>query len=65
MMTHRPSDVWLAADVRNILQALAATADASGNAEYARGYRAAVAAVAVALGISVPPHVPDVASFRT
>lgn len=61
----QPSDVWLTRDLRNILQALALTADDAAPGEYSRGYRAAIAAVAVAIGVSVPPHVPDKAPFRT
>lgn len=65
MMQSQPSDVWLARDLRNILQALALTADNAAPGEYSRGYRAALAAVAVAIGVSMPPHVPDKVSFRT
>jgi hypothetical protein len=60
----RGSDVWLSTDLRNIMQALALTVDAAEQDEYARGYRAALAAVAVAIGVSVPPPVLDDAAGR-
>lgn len=61
----RGSDVFLKPDVDHILQALALTAQDAVPGEYNRGYRAALAAVAVALGIPVLPYVPEHAPFRT
>jgi hypothetical protein len=48
--------VFLKADIAAILHALAMTAQAIPPGEWQRGYQAAIAAVAVALGIrSIPP----------
>jgi hypothetical protein len=60
----RSSDVWLSTDLRNIMQALALTVGDAEQDEYARGYRAALAAVAVAIGVSVPPPALDGAAGR-
>lgn len=50
-MDIRSSDVFLKADIAAILRALALTMQEAGDGEYARGYRTALAAVAVALNI--------------
>jgi hypothetical protein len=50
-MQIRSSDVWLKSDIANLLRALALTARESPD-EYSRGYAAAIAAVALALGIA-------------
>jgi hypothetical protein len=55
----RGSDVWLSTDLHNIMRALALTVDAAAQDDYARGYRAALAALAVAIGVSVPPPLLD------
>jgi hypothetical protein len=60
-----PSGNWTTTDLLNIMRSLAWMADASGNDEYSRGVRSAFAAIALAIGVSVPPHVPDDAPFRT
>jgi hypothetical protein len=52
----RGSDVWLSTDLHNIMRALALTVDAAAQDDYARGYRAALA---VAIGVSVPPPLLD------
>lgn len=52
-MTARPSDVWTVADLANLLHALALATRYTGG-EYAAGYRAALATVAVALGLGRP-----------
>jgi hypothetical protein len=47
------SEVWMKADLASILRALwLATLAARGDGEYARGYAAALATVAAALGIA-------------
>lgn len=47
----RSSDVFLKEDVAAILRALALTTQAAHDGEFTRGFRAALAAVAVALNI--------------
>lgn len=47
----RGSDVFLKADIAAILRALALTIEAATPGDYTRGYRAALAAAAVALNI--------------
>lgn len=54
MITIRPSNVFLKPDLAGMLRALAMTAQAAGDdGDFTRGYLAAVATVATALGI--PP----------
>jgi hypothetical protein len=60
-MQIRSSDVWLKSNITNLLRALALTAQASPD-DYSRGYAAAIAAVAVALGIA-PADVVDITRF--
>lgn len=51
-MNIRSSDVFLKDDIAAILRALALTIETVPPSDYTRGYRAALAAVAVALNIA-------------
>lgn len=57
----RSSDVFLKEDIAGILRALALTTQAANDGEFTRGFRAALAAVAVALNIEGDKS-PDVGS---
>ena len=63
-MDIRSSDVFLKADIAAILQALALTVQAAPDGEFTRGYRAALAAVAVALHIKGDKSPVDVAGLE-
>lgn len=60
----RPSDVFIKEDIRGILAALALTAQAHDDSEFTRGFRAALAAVAVALNMEPAPDDGKPTTFR-
>lgn len=61
-MTPGTSHVWLKSDLAAILAALALTAAGNSPDEYRRGFLAAVAAMAMALGVA-PGDVVDIGDY--